>query len=106
MARFLVNASYTPEGTKGLMKEGGTARKENIERLVKEVGGTVEAFYFTFGKSDVVALLELPDNATAASLSMAINSSGLVQLSTVPLLTAEEVDAAAKKKIGYRAPGK
>lgn len=105
MARFLAKASYTPEGTKGLMKEGGTSRKENLERLIKEVGGTVESFYFAFGEADVIVLLELPDNTTAASLSMTINSTGLVQLSITPLLTAEEIDSAAKKRIGYRAPG-
>ena len=106
MAKYMIQASYTAEGTRGVMKEGGTKRRQTVENNVKAVGGTVEAFYFAFGDADAYVIVDLPDNATAAALSMAVNSSGAVALKTQVLLTAEEIDKASKKTVTYRAPGK
>ncbi|MBM3803675.1 MAG: GYD domain-containing protein [Acidimicrobiia bacterium] len=107
MAKYLIQASYTAEGTRGVMKEGGTKRRQTVEAHVKAAGGSVEAFYFAFGDADAVVIVDLPDNATAAALSLAVNSSGLVALKTQVLLTPEEIDQASKKKdVKYRAPGK
>ena len=69
------------------------------------MGGTLEAFYFGFGKHDVYVLADLPDNATAAALSLAVSASGAVQASTVVLMTPAEVDEATKKTVDYRPPG-
>ena len=106
MPKYLIQASYTGDGTKGLMKEGGSKRRAAVEANVKSAGGTLEAFYFAFGESDAFIIADLPDNATAAALSMAVNASGAVNLKTHVLLTPEEVDQATKKTVKYRAPGK
>jgi uncharacterized protein with GYD domain len=106
MAKFMIKASYSTDGVKGLMKEGGSSRKAMIEKMLKPLGGSVESFYFAFGDADVYSVVELPDAVTAAAVSFAINASGAVQTSTIPLLTPAEVDAACKKSVGYRAPGK
>jgi uncharacterized protein with GYD domain len=105
MAKFLINASYTAEGTKGLLAEGGTKRREAAAKAIKGVGGKVEAFYFTFGKSDAIVIVDLPDNVSAAAASLAINASGAVTTTTTVLLTPAEIDEAAKKAVPYRAPG-
>ena len=105
MAKFLIKASYTPEGTKGLLKEGGSSRKTSVEKMVKGVGGKMEAFYFAFGETDVYGICELPDGVTAVALSLVINASGMVTNTVVPLLTAEELDQACKKSVAYRPPG-
>ena len=105
MPKYLFQGSYRPEGTKGLMKEGATQRRANLEALVKQQGGRLETFYFTFGEADAVGIAELPDNVTAAALSMAINASGIVDVKTTVLLSVEEMDQAAKRQIGYRPPG-
>ena len=105
MPKYLFHGSYQPEGTKGLMKEGATQRRANLESLIKQQGGRLEAFYFTFGDADVVGIAELPDNVTAAALSLAINASGVVAVKTTVLLTVEEMDQATKKQVGYRPPG-
>jgi uncharacterized protein with GYD domain len=105
MATFLVTGNYTPEGAKGLLKDGGSKRVEAVKSMVGQLGGTVEAFYYAFGESDVVLIVDVPDNVTAAAISMAVNSTGLVEIMLTALITAEEVDAAAKKTVGYRAPG-
>jgi uncharacterized protein with GYD domain len=106
MQKFLITASYTDEGVKGLLKEGGTSRKKTIEKLVTELGGKLEAFYFAFGDYDVYAILEVPDNITAAAVSLTINASGLVNLSGTILLTPADIDKASKKTVHYRPPGK
>lgn len=105
MPKYLVTASYTPEGTKGLLNDGGTKRRAAVEQMIAQMGGKIEAFYYAFGDADAVVIIDAPDNASAAALSMAVNASGAVSLKTIPLLTAEELDQAAKKKINYRAPG-
>ena len=105
MPKYLIEASYTVEGAKGVMKNGGSARRSAAEDLIKSVGGKMEAFYFGFGKTDAYVIADVPDNASAVALSMAVNTSGMVHLRTIPLLTTEEVDMAAKKTVKYRAPG-
>ncbi len=78
MPKYMIQASYTADGTKGVMKEGGTKRRATVEANVKAAGGTVEAFYFAFGEADAFVIVDLPDNASAAALSMAVNASGAV----------------------------
>jgi len=87
------------------MKEGASQRRANLEALVKQQGGRLEAFYFTFGDADAIGIAELPDNVTTAALSLAINASGIVAVKTTVLLTVEEMDQAVKKQVSYRAPG-
>jgi uncharacterized protein with GYD domain len=105
MAKYLIKASYTLEGTKGLLKEGGAARKAVVQKMVGGLGGKLEAFYYAFGEPDVYSIVELPDAASIAALSLTENASGAVRLTTTPLLSAEEIDAACQKSVNYRAPG-
>jgi len=106
MPKFLIKASYNADGVKGLMKEGGSKRRASVTKLVEGLGGTVEAFYYAYGPDDAFIITELPDAATGVALSLAVNASGVVRLSTTPLLTPEEIDAASKKTVKYKAPGK
>jgi uncharacterized protein with GYD domain len=106
MGKYLITASYTAEGVKGVMKDGGSKRQQAAEAAIKSVGGRMEAFYFAFGQHDAIVLIDAPDNASVAAASMAINASGAVQTKTVVLLTPEEVDQAAKKTATYQPPGR
>jgi uncharacterized protein with GYD domain len=105
MAKYLIQANYIGDGMKGLLKEGGTSRRAAAEKAIKSVGGSLETFYYAFGGTDVYAIADLPDNVTAAALGMTISSSGRVSMKTTVLLSAEEMDLAAKKSPTYRAPG-
>jgi uncharacterized protein with GYD domain len=105
MAKYLITGSYTPEGTKGLLREGGSGRKSMIEKAVKDLGGSVEAFYFAYGETDVVVIAEIPDAVSGLALSLAANASGTVKVRTVPLIAVEDVDAACKKTTSYRGAG-
>jgi len=105
MAKFLWKASYTSDGVKGVLKEGGSGRQSAVEKVVEGLGGKVEAFYFALGEHDVYVIAELPDTVTATAVSLTVNASGIVALQTVELLTPEQVDEASKKSVDYRAPG-
>lgn len=106
MPKYLVKASYTPEGVKGMMSEGGTGRRENLDKLVQNMGGSMEAFYFAFGTDDVYVICDLPSNSTAAAVSLAVNSSNAVHTETVVLMTPEEIDEATRTQVDYRPPGR
>lgn len=105
MPKYLIEASYTAEGVKGLLKEGGTGRRAAVQKLAESVGGTVEAVYYGFGDTDVYVIVDMPDNASAAAVALTVGASGAVSLKTVVLMTPEEVDAATKKSPSYRPPG-
>jgi len=106
MPKYLFQASYSSEGTKGLLKEGGTQRVTNLEKTLQGIGGRLESFYYAFGDTDVIGVADLPDNVTAAALSLTINASGMGSVKTTVLMTPAEMDQAAQKSISYRAPGR
>ena len=106
MPKYLMEASYTAEGAKGLVREGGSSRRKKVEEMVKELHGKLEAFYYAFGTSDVFLIVDVPDAVTAAAISLAVNQSGAVHLRTHVLMTPEEMDQASKKSVNYRVPGK
>ena len=105
MPKFMVRASYTPEGARGLLKEGGTGRRAAVSKLVEGLGGKVEAFYFAFGEHDAYVITDFPDPNVGVALSLAVNASGAVKTSLVPLITPEEMDSASKRPVAYKAPG-
>jgi uncharacterized protein with GYD domain len=105
MGKYLLKASYTGEGAKGLLKDGGTKRREAAEQALKSVGAKLEAFYFAFGEDDAYVIVDAPDHASVAAASIAINATGAVHTKTVVLMTPEDMDHATKKTVTYRAPG-
>lgn len=105
MPKYLFQASYTPEGVKGLRSAGGTSRREAIATLAEGLGGRLESFYFAFGDHDVHTVVDLPDHETATAVALTVNASGAVTVRTTVLMTPEEVDAAAQRSVDYRPPG-
>ena len=105
MPKYMIKASHTMEGIRGLLKEGGTSRRATFEQLVKGMGGTLEAFYYAFGTDDVIVIADVPDAESMAAISLTVNASAGVQLGTTVLLTPEQMDAATKKTVSYRPPG-
>jgi uncharacterized protein with GYD domain len=105
MPKYMIQGTFTQHGTKGLIEDGGTKRREAVNVAISSVGGTLEAFYFAFGGDDVVILCDLPTNASAAALSLAAAATGAFKPKMTVLLTPEEMDTATKTTIDYRAPG-
>lgn len=105
MAKYLIRASYTADGTKGLLHDGGTRRRAAVQQMVERLGGKLEAFYYGYGEVDVYAIADMPDDTSAVAISLIVNASGAVTLSTTPLLTPEQIDAACQRSIDYQPPG-
>ena len=105
MPKYLYQGSYTQIGAQGLLKEGGTSRRDMVAAMVESVGGSLEAFYFAFGGNDICAIVDVPDHATAAALSIAVGVAGTLDLTTTVLIDPEEIDEAVKKAVTYRPPG-
>ncbi|POX52707.1 GYD domain protein [Streptomyces sp. Ru71] len=105
MPKFLIQATYTPEGTKGLLKEGASGRRAAVERVVGGLGGSVEAMYFAFGEDDLVLVIDLPDPVSMAAISLTVKASGALTTRATPLLSVDEIDQATRRQVDFRAPG-
>ena len=105
MAKYLVQASYTQDGAKGLLDKGGSSRPDAVRALVQALGGSMESFYFSFGDYDAAVIVDLPDNVSASAVALAVNAAGGSNTKTTVLLTPEEVDQATQKAVDFTAPG-
>ena len=105
MPKFLLEASYTLDGVKGVRSAGGTSRRDALAQVAESVGGRLESFYFAFGDRDTYVILDLPDNESATAVALTVNAAGGATVRTVVLLTPEEVDGAAERSVDYRPPG-
>ncbi|MGW2637394.1 GYD domain-containing protein [Streptomyces sp. NPDC001348] len=105
MPKFLIQATYTPEGSKGLLREGASGRRAAVEQVVTGLGGKVEAMYYAFGQDDIVLVIDLPDPVSMAAVSLTVKAGGGLQTRATPLLTVDEIDAAARRQVDFRAPG-
>jgi uncharacterized protein with GYD domain len=105
MPKFLIEASYTLDGVKGVQSAGGTSRRDAVAQVAESVGGRLDSFYFAFGDHDAYVIVDLPDNESAAAVALTVNAAGGAATKTVVLLTPEEVDAAAKRSVDYVPPG-
>ena len=106
MPKNMIHASYTADGAKGLLKDGGSRRVQVATEMMKGAGVTLDAFYFALGEHDVYLIVDAPDVTTITAIALATNASGAVRVSTTPLVTPAEVDAAVKKAISYTPPGR
>ena len=105
MPKYLMQVSLTKDGVKGVAKDGGTKRRQAAEQFFKSAGGKLEALYFAFGDTDVFAIIDFPDNVSAAAISLAGNGAGQANVKATVLITPEEMDQAAQKSQGLRPPG-
>jgi uncharacterized protein with GYD domain len=105
MPKYLIQATYTTEGLRGLVTDSASGRRADVQAAVKALGGKVEVFYYAFGVDDAVVIVDLPSNVSAAALALTTSASGAVRIRTTTLLTVEEVDQALEINLQYRAPG-
>lgn len=106
MGKYLFQATYTSEGTKGLTRDGGSRRRASVEKAIVGLGGKLESFYYAFGDVDAYTIADLPDHESAAAFALAVNRGGAASVKTIVLMTVKEVDKAAKKAVAYRPPGR
>jgi uncharacterized protein with GYD domain len=105
MGKYLYHGSFTADGLRGIMKEGGTSRTKAVSTLAESLGGSLDSYYFAFGDDSYFVVVDLPSDEAAAACAIVVSASGAVSNSTIKLLTPEQVDAAIKLSPNYRAPG-
>ncbi|MBV9248756.1 MAG: GYD domain-containing protein [Acetobacteraceae bacterium] len=105
MPKFLIAASFTPEGLRELQKDKASGRRQAIASAIESLGGKLEAAYYALGEHDVFIIADLPSHIRAAALSVAASAAGLVRTHTTALLTVEEADEALQQMVQYRPPG-
>jgi uncharacterized protein with GYD domain len=105
MPKYLIQSTYTREGAEGIRSKGGIARRDAITDMAGSLGGELEAYYFSFGEYDVLAILDLPDDEAAAAVAMVVDAAGGATARTTVLLTPEQIDEASRRATEYRPPG-
>jgi uncharacterized protein with GYD domain len=105
MPKFLVKARYTAAGLRGLQQDKGSGREQAVAAACASVGGKLDAIYFALGDHDVFVIADLPDTIAAARISAAVGATGLIESTTVPLLTVAEADKAFSGTVSFRPPG-
>lgn len=97
MPFYLVQASYSSQATAAMIKNPQD-RAAAVRPMIERMGGKLHGLWLAFGEYDVVAIAEVPDNLSAAALSMAIGASGAMgSYRTTPLITTAEATEAMKK---------
>jgi uncharacterized protein with GYD domain len=107
MSSYLLQVSYTTQSVASLLKNPQN-RTEVVRKSVKKLGGKLQGLWMAFGDYDVVAIVDMPDNVSAAAMALAVAGSGTASsVKTTPLLSMEEGVAALKKagNSGYKAVG-
>ena len=105
MPKYLWEVRYTVDGMKGVLKEGGSGRREMVEKLAANMGGTLESMHFAFGDVDAYIIADMPGDLDVAAVAMTVGAAGAASVRTVKLMTPEEVDEAKQKTVEYRGPG-
>lgn len=105
MAKYLFYGKYSPEGFRGLMEEGGSSRIEAAKQALGSVGGSLEAFYFSYGDNDFYIIVDLPNRIATTAITLAGNITGTFNINGIPLLSPEELDEAIKLTVDFRPPG-
>jgi uncharacterized protein with GYD domain len=90
-----------------LAREGSSRRRDDIAKTIESAGGKLEAIYFAFGDADFYIIFDVPDNTSAAALSIIANQGGFVTSKIIVLMTTDEMDQAIKKTatIKFLPPG-
>lgn len=105
MAKYLIRAKYTQAGVAGLLKEGGSSRRQALRATIEAMGGTLHDLFYAFGDWDLFLITELPDDAAATAVSLNISAAGALDVSMTVIVTPETIDEAVQKTVPYRAPG-
>ena len=100
MAHYLVQASYTTEAIAALVHKPQD-RTAVVRNAVESLGGKLVGSWMSFGDQDVVLIIDMPDNVSAAAMVLAASAGGsLKSTKTTPLFTFEEANAAGQKAAG------
>jgi uncharacterized protein with GYD domain len=100
MPKYLIQTAYTPESWMAMTKSPQD-RLEAVRPAIEGLGGKLDVGYLAFGEYDLVAIVDFPENVSAASFSISVASKGGVKaFKTTPLMTMDEAVQAMEKAGG------
>lgn len=108
MPKYAVFFTYTGQTIKALMDKPSD-RAAVVRSLAESAGGSLESYYLMFGEQDGFAVVDLPDSAAAAAVSLAVSSSGAFQhLATHELIDPADLGGILETASGlaYQPPGR
>ena len=106
MPYYLIEVSYKDTAVKAMITNPQD-RSETVRKMIEALGGRMHSFYFSFGDYDIITVVELPSNQTAAAVAMAVGSTGgFSKYRTTVLMTVEESMGAMRdaNRVSYSAP--
>src|ERR1017187_2749227 len=106
MPQFLTQVTYTDQTWQSLVSNPQN-RFDALRPVFEKLGGRIVNAWFAFGDYDFVLISELPDNVSAAALSIAASAGGACKsIKTTPLMDATEGVEAMRRAAasGYQAP--
>jgi uncharacterized protein with GYD domain len=104
MPHYLGQVSYSQEGWQAIVADPQN-RIEAVRPAIEKLGGKIETAWFAFGEYDIVLIVEMPDNVSAAAMAIAFAAGGACKsVQTTPLMSAGEAVQALQKArdCGYR----
>jgi uncharacterized protein with GYD domain len=107
MPRYMIQGGYAAEAWAGMVQKPED-RTGVVRAAAESLGGKLESIYFTFGQDDFVVIVEMPDNVSAAAISIAVGATGRYRnLRTIPLITPDEMVRSLQSagKVNFRAAG-
>lgn len=106
MAYYMFQPTFTAEAWAKMLREPQN-REQAIRPVIEKLGGKLIGYWFTFGESDAIVIVQMPDNVSAAAASLAATAGGaLKSLKTTVLMSVDDSMQAMRKAgaAGYRAP--
>jgi uncharacterized protein with GYD domain len=88
MATFIMLTRLTADGVKTL--KNNPTRVQEVNKEVEQLGAKVLGQWATLGEYDFVSVVEAPDEATMAKVSVELGSRGTTSNSTMSAIPAEE----------------
>jgi uncharacterized protein with GYD domain len=95
MPQYILLGNWTDQGISQV--KDTVKRSEQVRQLVQQMGGQVHGIFWTQGRYDVAARIEVPDDATMSAIALRIASQGNIRTETMRAYTAEEMSAILAK---------
>ena len=88
MPTYIALTSYTEQGIRTV--KNAPARLNAVKKQIKAMGGELKAFFLTMGPYDIVTIVDVPDDETAAAIALATGMGGNVRTVTMKAFTEGE----------------
>ena len=88
MPTYIIQSQWTHQGIRSVKE---SAKRLDVgKKKLKEMGGEIKAFYLTTGSYDMLAIVDVPNDATLAKHLLWLGAQGSLRTQTVKAFTEDE----------------